>query len=317
MSVPHIAPMSAVTGDLPIDDERWAFEPKWDGMRVLVEIDGGVVRARSRTDRDVTASFPELAGLSDLAATAVLDGEVVAFDDDGRASFGRLQQRFGVTAPREVAVRSREVPALYVVFDLLHLGGADSYTLPFHQRRALLESLVDEGPTWRITPSGQGDGEAWLAAAPVQRLEGVMAKRLDGIYEPGRRSASWRKVKLRHEQEFVVCGWTAGSGRRADALGALVLGCHDADGLRWVGNVGTGFTDADLRWWRDELLATERPEPPFPRPPGPALRLARWCEPRQVVQVAYTEWTTDGRLRHPAMLGRRIDVDPATVRCEE
>lgn len=321
MSVPHIRPMSAVTGELPRNDDLWQFEPKWDGMRVVVEIDDGAVRAFSRTDREVTAEFPELAALAGLAQHAVLDGEVVAMGDDGRTSFSRLQRRFGVTDPVQVAARAASVPAFFVVFDLLHLGGDDAWKLPLDQRRQLLEALVDEGPTWRITPCGRGHGAAWLDAARTQGLEGIMAKRIDAAYQPGRRSDTWRKVKLRHEQEFVVCGWTPGTGARdrPDAIGSLVLGCHDIAGLRWVGNVGTGFREEDLRRWRRWLEEAALPASPFAGggPNHPALRHARWARPEQVVQVAYTEWTPDRRLRHPSLLGVRPDVDPSEVRCEE
>lgn len=315
-----IAPMSATTGDLPADDEGWFFEPKWDGMRAIVQLDHGQVRAWSRTDREVTAEFPELAGLAQLADRAVLDGEIVAMGDDGRTSFGRLQRRFGVTDPVQVAVRARSVPAFYVVFDVLHLDGEDRISLPQLERRELLEALVPDGPTWRTTPSGRGHGQAWLEAAREQRLEGVMAKRADAPYQPGRRSDAWRKVKIRHEQEFLVCGWTPGTGARdrPDAIGSLVLGCHGSDGLRWVGNVGTGFDQAALRWWRAEVDATPADVAPFAEPVAhPALRQARWVHPRHVVQVAYAEWTADGRLRQPSLLGRRPDVDPSEVRCEE
>lgn len=318
VTVPHIEPMSAVSGELPADDDAWMFEPKWDGMRVLVEIDHGVVTAWSRTGRDVTVEFPELAGLSAIAPTAVLDTEVVALDEDGRSSFSRLQPRFGVTSPTEAAARARAVPVTIVVFDLLHLDGLDAWRLPFEQRRQLLEALVDDGPTWRRTPSSRGGGAAWLEAAREHGLEGIMAKRADRPYEPGRRSQAWRKVKLRHEQEFVVCGWTAGTGRRDGGVGALVLGCHDRDGLRWTGNVGTGLSDADLDRWLVDLTSIERPDSPFAVATSHrALREVRWATPTHVVQIAYTEWTNDGRLRHPVLLGRREDVDPTHVRCEE
>jgi len=310
--------MSAVAGELPLDDDAWLFEPKWDGMRVLVEIDGGVVSARSRTGRDVTVEFPELAGLAAVAPTAVLDTEVVVLDDQGRSSFSLLQPRFGVGTSAEAAARARTAPATIVVFDLLHLDGLDAWRLPCAQRRELLEALVDDGPTWRRTPSGRGGGEAWLDAARQHGLEGIMAKLADRPYEPGKRSAAWRKVKLRHAQEFVVCGWTPGTGRRSGGVGALVLGCHDATGLRWTGNVGTGLSDADLDRWHSDLLEVARTDPPFVEPPRHrALREVRWAEPRHVVQIAYTEWTNDRRLRHPVLLGRRPDVDPTRVRCEE
>ena len=310
--------MSAVSGDLPEHDDDWMFEPKWDGMRVIVEIDHGQVRARSRTGRDVTLEFPELAALGSVAPSAVLDTEVVALDEHGRSSFQTLQPRLGVASPVEAAARAHAVPVTTVVFDLLHLDGLDAWRLPFSQRRELLEALIEDGPTWRRTPSGRGGGRLWLDAAQEHGLEGIMAKRADRPYEPGRRSQSWRKVKLRHAQEFVVCGWTPGTGRRDGGVGALVLGCHDGGPLRWTGNVGTGLSDAELDRWYEQLTAAEVPVSPFADPPSHrALRAARWSTPRHVVQVAYTEWTTDRRLRHPALLGRREDVDPDHVRCEE
>lgn len=319
-----IVPMSAVTGELPVADDDWQFEPKWDGMRAIVQVDHGALRAWSRTGRDITAEFPELAGMATIAPSAVIDGEVVVLGEDGNASFGRLQRRFGVSDPTQVAARMSTVPAFFVAFDLLGVDGIDAMPLPLRQRRALLERLVPEGPHWRVTPAGAGNGALWLDAAREQGLEGIMAKRLDSAYEPGRRSAAWRKIKLRHAQEFVVCGWTPGTGARdrSDALGALVLGCGVQSDRRWVGNVGTGFSQADLRWWRAELESIEVAEAPFatptqPAPTHPALRGARWVRPLHVVQVAFAEWTADRRLRQPSLLGRRPDVDPDVIRCEE
>ncbi len=309
--------MTAVSGDVPADDDRWAFEPKWDGMRAIVEVAGGVVRARSRTDKDLGPSFPELAGVADLCDDAVFDGEIVAFDDSGRPSFGRLQQRLGLVGDR-VTARSAEVAVVYVIFDLLRFGDLDVAPLPYEQRRSLLEQLVEPGPTCQLSPSHRGDGAAWLESAREQRLEGLVAKRLGSTYQPGRRSQDWRKIKIRHAQEFAVCGWTPGTGRRSAVLGALVLGCHDGVTLRWAGNVGTGFTDADLAWWRAEVDDSASDRCPFdPVPSHLALREARWVIPREVVQVAFGEWTGDHRLRHPVLLGRRPDVDVGQVRCDE
>jgi bifunctional non-homologous end joining protein LigD len=317
MTVPHIEPMAAEVGELPPDDGRWAFEPKWDGMRALVELDAGAVRLRARSGRDVTVEFPELAALSTVADQAVLDGEIVALDDAGRPSFARLQPRFGVTDPTVAAARARAIPVTFVAFDLLHLAGHDAWQLPYRDRRALLEQLVRPMPTLLLSPSGEGDGAHWLDAARVNRLEGIMAKRIDRPYEPGRRSGAWRKVKIRHEQEFAVCGWTPGQGRRASAFGALVLGCRHDAAWRWVGNAGTGLTDAELRRWTDELEPAQTPTSPFDEATRHhrALREATWVEPAHVVQVAFTEWTTEGRLRQPSILGRRLDVDTDDVRC--
>ena len=312
--------MMAVSGELPHDDDRWAFEPKWDGMRAIVGIDHGIVRARSRTDKDLHQSFPELSDLAELCDAAILDGEIVAFDDAGRPSFSRLQQRIGVVGDLAVATKAAATPVIYIVFDLLRLGDLDVGPLRFDQRRRLLEQLVEPGPTWRLSPCSVGGGEDWLQTARDQQLEGVMAKRIDSPYRPGRRSTAWRKIKIRHAQEFVVCGWTPGTGHRSTAVGALILGCHPgADSrLRWAGNVGTGFSDTDLGWWRGALEESACEMSPFDPPPRHlALREARWVHPRHVVQVAYAEWTGDLRLRHPSMLGRRDDVEVDQVRCEE
>lgn len=307
--------MLASHGDLPSGD-GWTFEPKWDGMRVLAEVDHGVVRLRSRTNRDVTVEFPELAVLADVAPTVILDGEVVAFDPSGRPSFSHLQPRFGVVDPSEARRRAASTPITYVVFDLLHLDGIDVWQLPFEHRRRLLETLEPHSSCVTVTPSHVGDGPHWLQAARERGMEGVVAKRLDHAYEPGRRSASWRKIKIRHEQEFAVCGWIEGTGARRAMVGSLVLGCFDGSAWRWVGNAGSGLADADLRWWTDTLIDAEQPAPPFSEPTKHAsLRAARWVVPDHVVQVAFAEWTPDGRLRQPSILGRRLDVSARDVRC--
>ena len=248
----------------------------------------------------------------------MLDGEVVALDDAGRPSFARLQQRFGVTDPAQAAARSRTVPATFVAFDLLHLSGHDAWQLPYRDRRLLLEQLVRPAPHLLLSTSGEGDGAHWLDAARTAGLEGIMAKRVDRPYEPGRRSATWRKIKLRNAQEFAVCGATPGQGRRADGVGALVLGCRDDDlGWRWVGNAGTGLRDDDLRWWNEQLHAATVQRSVFDESTvrHRALRDASWVEPTHVVQVAFTEWTDEGRLRQPSILGRRPDVAADDVRC--
>ncbi|MCB9372447.1 MAG: hypothetical protein H6518_06660 [Microthrixaceae bacterium] len=322
--------MKAVLADaLPPDDPdapRWAFELKWDGMRVLAYVDPDAdptVRLESSNQRDVTASFPELAGLTAAACgrAAVLDGEVVAFDD-GRPSFGRLQQRMHLTSPSEVAQRRTEVPVLYEVFDLLHFDGTDTTSLPYEDRRRLLEGLLEAAGEqadedgvarcWALS-AAHDDGPALLEAARAHRLEGVMAKRRSGPYEPGKRSSNWRKVKVRWEQELVVGGWLAGEGARSGRLGALLVGYHDPDApgrpLRYAGRVGTGFTEAELGRLGGLLDARAADVCPFePPPPRPVARVARWVEPDLVVQVGFGEWTGDGVLRHPAYLGQREDT---------
>jgi bifunctional non-homologous end joining protein LigD len=308
--------MSAVVGDLPPEDGSWAFEPKWDGMRIVASVSEDEVVLHGRSGRDVTVEFPELQSLREIAADVVLDGEVVAMDDDGRPSFAALQQRFGVTDPAVARRRATSVPVTYVVFDLLLLDGVAAWRLPYADRRELLERLVSPGPRWFLTSSARGDGRHWLDAARAHSLEGVVAKRVDRPYEPGRRSSAWRKIKVRHQQEFAVCGWLPGTGRRGGGLGSLVLGCRRGGLWAWVGNAGTGLTQRDLDWWHAALEAVAVDRSPFETDVrSPALRAARWVRPTHAVQVSFAEWTSDGRLRQPSILGRRDDVDVEHISC--
>ncbi len=332
--------MKAVAGDLPVDEEGWAFEIKWDGMRVLAFADPRAderssLRLVTTNGKDATASFPELRGLAAGLGgrAAVLDGEVVAFAETtaagiARPDFGRLQQRMHVVNEAEARRRSVEVPVNLVVFDLLHLDDASLLTLPYLERRRILHQLLPDGPSWSVPKDWRGSGADLLDIADRNGLEGVVAKRVDSPYQPGRRSRAWRKVKVRRHQEFVVGGWTEGSGGRSGAIGALLLGVV-ADGaeapagtgeplvLRYAGRVGTGFDAAELgrlaRQFAD--LAAER-SPFVDLPAEPALRSAHFLRPELVVEVAFGEWTGDGVLRHPSYLGRRIDKDPSEVRRE-
>lgn len=314
--VPPLLPMKAVSGDLPPDDGRWAFEIKWDGMRVLTHLDGeGGVRATSSRGHEAAPRFPELQALADHldGHAVVLDGEIVAFDDGGRPSFAHLQRRMHVSAAATVARLRHEVPVTYAVFDLLHLDGLDLTPLPWHARRDALEELVGNGPTWRVPAAHRGGGAALLDVCRQQALEGVIAKRVDSTYQPGRRSPDWVKVKVRRTQEFVVAGWIPGRSGLAGRLGSLVVGVHDDDGLRYAGRVGSGIGDDE----RDRLervlgpLAVDRPT--AHRAPAAHVRDARWVRPELVVQVAFGEWTPEGYLRHPSYLGARDDKDPAEV----
>jgi bifunctional non-homologous end joining protein LigD len=313
VSLPRtLVPMKATSGDLPHGD-GWTFEVKWDGMRALCFVTDGQVRVQSYNERDVTASWPELAGLAAAlpVASALLDGELVATDADGRPSFGLLQQRMHVADPAEAARRAAEVPVSYVVFDLLHLDGHDLTGLPLTDRRRLLDQVLEPGPRWRISPL-HDDGAALLEAATEQGLEGVVAKRLDSRYEPGKRTRTWLKVKVRHRQEMVVGGWLPGEGNRTGRIGALLVGYHDVPGdgpLTFAGRVGTGFTDAELqRLGRafDDLSTDRCPfDPPPPR--AEILRGPTWLRPELVAELEFGEWTGDGRLRHPSYLGLRDD----------
>jgi bifunctional non-homologous end joining protein LigD len=314
-----LVPMKAIAGELPTGDE-WTYEVKWDGMRALSFVEGGRLRVQSANERDVTVSWPELAGLPEAlpAAAVLLDGELVATDDEGRPSFGRLQQRMHIGVAAEAARRASDVPVTYVVFDVLHLDGHDLTTLPLVDRRRLLEQVVEPAPRWRLSPVHE-DGELLLEVADAQGLEGVVAKRRDSIYVPGARVRSWCKVKVRRHQEVVVGGWIPGEGNREGRLGALLVGVHDAPGdggpLRYAGRVGTGYSTAELARLADQLRPLETDEGPFdPPPPRPdGRRGATWVRPELVAEVAYGEWTSDHRLRHPSYLGLRFDKDADQV----
>ena len=320
--------MKAESGDLPPDDGRWAYEIKWDGMRVLARIADGRLRLRGGRGTDVTVTFPELASLpTAVAADCVLDGEVVAFSDAGVPSFGLLQQRMHVTDAGDAARRAREVPVAYLAFDVLSIDGRATTSLPYAQRRELLEGLVTPSAVLQVPASYPAGGADLLEAARVQGLEGVVAKRVDSSYESGRRSRAWRKVKVRHTQEFVVGGWIGGTGSRARTMGSLVLGCHESvDGgapvLRWVGNVGSGFTDPELRRVAALLAPLATDASPFvaatadERPRTTGGKALHWVRPELVVQVEFGEWTTSGRLRHPVYLGQRDDKSASDVTCD-
>ena len=314
MTLPSdFAPMLATAGPLPRDDGRWSYEVKWDGVRTLVHAGDGRVTLRSRNGNDITAAYPELGGLgAALGSTAgVLDGEVVAFDATGRADFGRLQSRMHVRNPAADLVR--EVPVTLLLFDLLHLDGASLLDRTYDERRELLESLPLSGERWQVPPAFLGDGEAVLAATKAQRMEGVVAKRRDSRYEPGRRSDCWVKVKHLQRTSAVVVGWKPGAGGRAGRLGSLLLAVPTGDGWTYAGHVGTGFNAATLRMLGERLGALQREVPVLDDVPREHARHAVWVEPELVCEVEYTEWTRDGRLRHPSYKGLRDDVDPGAV----
>jgi bifunctional non-homologous end joining protein LigD len=312
-----VKPMLAVSRDeLPRDDDAYGYEFKWDGVRAIVYVEGGRPRALSRNDRDVTGSYPELRAMAEWLGSrrVVLDGEIVALDDNGRPSFEALQSRMHVTNAAQVRRLTAQTPATFLAFDLLYLDGKMLIDLPYTQRREALESLQLSGPSWQTTPVFIGGGEAVLAASREQRLEGVLAKRLDSRYYPGKRSDCWLKLKNIRTQEVVIGGWKPGEGRRKGAIGSLLLGVPGPSGLEFAGHVGTGFTDKMLRDLESHLATLARDDPPFAaRLPRAQAKDARWVEPQIVGEVAFSEWTREGRLRHPAWRGLRPDKSPAEV----
>jgi len=302
----------------PEQEQRWAFEMKWDGVRAVVYLDRGDLRVLTRNDREVAATYPELAGLAHQLRDRrmILDGEVVAFDEAGRPSFGELQARMHVRAPGRALLD--RVPVSILVFDLLHLDGTSLVGAPYDERRSALEGLDLTGDRWAVPPAFDGQGAEALAASQAQGLEGVLAKRHDSVYLPGRRSPHWIKVKHVRMQEVVVGGWSPGAGRRQGGIGSLLLGVPDQDGrLVYAGHVGTGFSDRVLADLGTRLRAAERTTSPFAdEVPRAHAKDAHWVTPRLVGEVTFSEWTRDGMMRHPSWRGLRPDKDPQDVRRE-
>jgi bifunctional non-homologous end joining protein LigD len=320
---PHMPPMLAHAETrfppvLPRDDDRWGYEVKWDGIRALLWSDHGHVRIESRTQREITERYPELRALGRALGVheLLLDGELVALDEHGRPSFERLQSRMNVEGEAAIRRAARAQPVHYMAFDLLHLDGRSLLELPYEQRRDLLEQLGLDGPAWRTPRFHRGGGQALLDATREQGLEGVVAKRLDARYEPGRRSGAWRKLRNRRRQELVIGGWIEGEGRRAGRVGALLLGVHERPGgpLRYSGRVGSGFSEAMLDELERRLEPLRRTRSPFRADPrrmgvGSARppRGARYVAPQLVAEVELTDLTREGLVRQGVFKGLRDD----------
>ena len=329
-TAPDLRPMLATSPDAPpsLVDPRAVYEPKYDGIRAIVLIEPGpppLVRIWSRNGNEKSAQFPELvaactawAGL--LPGPVVLDGEIVALDDHGRpAGFQRLQGRINVSVPgyRSSAPprTPEEQPTAFVAFDLLRDGDLDLRACPLTARRAALETrCADTGsPLLRVSEQAAGDGRVLYTRADTQGWEGLVVKRAASKYHAGKRTPEWQKLKIQQQDEFVVGGWTDPRGARGH-FGALILGTARADGtLTYVGDVGTGFTEAELTRVAGLLDAVASEVCPFDRPPKTRER-AHWVRPVLVAQVRYTEMTDEGRLRHPAYLGLRDDKAATSVR---
>ncbi len=306
-------PMLAVPGELPPDSDEWVFEFKWDGVRAIALVEDGVSTLWSRSGREMTTAYPELAGLAaDLGeGRTVLDGEIVVLDEHHRPDFGLLAHRIHIGDPTAAAALAGDHPATYFIFDVLMIGGVDATGLDWSQRRRLLESLDLDGVAWRVPPVFVAEGEVTFDAAERLELEGVVAKRVDSTYRPGKRSPAWRKVKLVKRDEFVVAGWTDGQGKRAGGFGALLLGIYDEGRLRYVGSVGTGFSDVFITDLMPRLRSLERLDDPFEL--GPQRPAATFLEPHLVAEIGYGEWTRDLVLRHPSFTGLRFDRDAEGV----
>jgi len=299
----QIRPMLATLSKEMVAGGDWVFEEKYDGVRAIAARRGSRVSLTSRTGQDLTGGFPDVVqAVRDLGDDdLLLDGELVVFDREGVSRFQLLQRR-GVD-PR--------LRIVYVVFDVLRSRGRDLMRRPLEERRARLLELVPKRSA-ALMPSRvlRGDGERALATAREKGWEGVIAKQRGSLYEPGARSSAWRKLKVRGESEFVVGGYTPPQGSR-DEFGALLVGMFDGDRLRFVGKVGTGYTRETLRDVGAKLRRLRVDTPPFD--PAPRIREAAWVRPDLVAQLAYQEWTADGKLRQPAFLGLRTDKKPREV----
>jgi bifunctional non-homologous end joining protein LigD len=313
-----LRPMLATAGELPppAQDDQWAYELKWDGVRILAHVTPERVRLVGRSGIDATIAYPELGGLSGALGgrTTVLDGEVAVLGPDGSSDFQALAPRMHVRSAARAHELALRVPVTYVVFDVLSVDGRSTLALPYPRRREVLDGLLSTGPHWQVSPSFHGGGRDLLEASKRLGVEGIVAKRLDSPYRPGLRSPEWIKIKNLNTQEVVIGGYTVGDGRREGTFGSLLLGLPVPEGLTYVGAVGTGFDDAALEELSGQLRRLRQTESPFVGGVDPRhVRAARWVSPQLVGEVAYGQWTTDNRMRHPVWRGLRPEKIAAEV----
>jgi bifunctional non-homologous end joining protein LigD len=323
-----VKPMLATLTEGAFDDPDWLYEIKWDGYRVEAVVQPKGVRIWTRNHLDAATYFPDLAGPADWIAAreAVVDGEVVALDPEGRPDFSLLQDRTGLRGleaatgrrspdgPRLTAKERTAIPLAYMVFDLLYLDGSSLLDVPLEERKRLLHRVMRPHPLVRYAAHVVGEGEAFIRAAADRGLEGVVAKRRASRYEPGTRSRDWLKIKLRREQELVVVGWLPGMGSHAD-LGSLIVAVNTDGRLRHAGQVGSGISATMRKRLLEAMEPLRRDESPLD--PVPRLPAARWVEPRIVIRAEFAEWTTDGLLRQAAFKGIEMGKEPAAVVREE
>ena len=309
---PPFVPMLATLAGDAFDDPLWLYEPKWDGVRALALCDD-TSKLVSRLGNTITAGYPELSDLHDrlVALDAIIDGEIIAFDG-ATPSFQKLQRRMHVREDRQLTALVRESPVTFMAFDVIYLDGASLVAEELGKRRQLLEEIVVPNERLQISPAMVGEGTALFHAAEEQGLEGIVAKRMASVYEPGRRSPSWLKIKTSSDLDAVVVGWTEGSGRRQGTLGALILALYDDKGaLRHIGNVGTGFDKNSLKTAIDRLEKLPSGSNPFDvrvLKTNSDLRPAHWVAPTLVAIVEYRQVTDAGKLRAPSFKGFREDI---------
>ena len=314
----RIVPMMArPSTTLPPDERNWSFEVKWDGVRAIAYLQPGRLRLESRNLNDVTEAYPEVRGLVGAIGMRemVLDGEIVAFDENGRPSFERLQHRMHVRGASAIRRLQSSMPVMYAIFDLLYLDGRSLMELPYRERRSRLESLELSGPAWRVPTAHPGEGKLLLEATARQGLEGIIAKRLECRYEPGRRSGNWLKIKHTMRQELVIGGWVPGEGRRTSRIGALLMGFYEDGSFRYAGRVGTGFTEKTLDELQKRLSPYRRDKSPFDIAPK-LPRETVYVEPCLVAEIELREWTAERVMRAPSFKGLREDKSPREVTLE-
>ncbi|HMJ38331.1 MAG TPA: non-homologous end-joining DNA ligase [Verrucomicrobiae bacterium] len=303
-----IEPMMAkLVAKPPTPDDAWGFEFKWDGIRAEAYVEGGTVRLVSRSGENVTARYPEVHPMGRALGSkeVILDGEIVALDDKGRPSFEEIQQRMGLTSESEIRRKMKEVPVTYMLFDVMWQDGHSLLSETYVDRRKKLAALKLKGASWQTPPYEKGGGAAMLDASRKAGLEGIMGKKLDSHYEPGRRTGAWVKVKNRNRQEFVIGGWLEGEGKRSGHPGAILVGYYDKGKFVYAGKVGTGFTDAMLEKLQSSMKPLALDKSPFGV--GAPPKKAHFVKPKLVAEIEFVEWTRSGQLRAPAFKGLRTD----------
>ncbi len=321
-SAGFVEPMLATLGterDIS-DEDEWAFEMKWDGMRIIAAVQDDEARLFTRNRRDVTSTFPDVAidiARSSRLSSAVFDGEIVALNRNGRPDFGLLQQRIGLTRVRDVQKAMSTVPVKYFLFDMIESDGESMVDDSYESRRARLREAVVESDVVQMPPAFDVGLNTAISASRELELEGVIAKRLDDAYRPGRRSRGWIKIKHHRAQEVVVGGWRPGKGQRSATIGSLLVGVPGPQGLTYVGRVGTGFSERELEKIALRLTSRARKTSPFVDVPKSDSADAHWVRPDLVGEVQFVEWTATGRLRQPSWRGWRPDKSPSDVTKEQ
>lgn len=319
----RIKPMLAKLSGLPENDEEYGFEVKWDGMRAILYRQPEGLQLVSRNQNLVTSQYPEIKELERAnKQDFILDGEIVCLGPDGKPSFAGLQRRMGVVNPQSVDERRKIYPVTYIIFDLLFFQGEFLLHLPYTQRRKLLENLSLEGPNWQTPPYHLGSGPEVQAAVRRAGLEGIVAKRLESIYQPGQRTGDWLKIKNKQRQEFVIGGWVYGQGTRQAKIGALIIGyfnispaqAYQSDQpqcLFYAGKAGTGFSAAELEELYSLLKPLAMQDNPFAA--LPPVKEPVFVQPVLVGEFEFVEWTPNNTLRHPVFLGLRKDKQAKEV----